>query len=96
VQVSSRCVSKRQQRAILRRPMHAKGLGRDGMRTLRFALAITWAVSRLWASAAKRGRTLITRTGNFSPALPTRECAALLTPWLIAMAQIRIVSSIRS
>jgi hypothetical protein len=37
-------VTKRQQRAILRRPMHAKDLPAKDMHALRFALAITWAV----------------------------------------------------
>ena len=45
-------MTKRQQRAILRRPMHAKDLRATDlpatdMRALRFALAITWAVYRL-------------------------------------------------
>jgi hypothetical protein len=68
LQVSSRRVTKRQQRAILRRPMHAKDLHAKDLRAtdlratdlpaLRFALATTRAVYRLgrlepWGSAAK-------------------------------------------
>jgi hypothetical protein len=52
LQVSSRRVTKRQQRAILRRPMHAKDLHAKDLRAtdlpaLRFALATTWVVYRL-------------------------------------------------
>ena len=74
LQVSSRCVTKRQQRAILRRPMHAKDLRATDlpatdMRALRFAFATTRAVYSLgrlqpWASAAKRERKLISKNGQ--------------------------------
>ena len=47
LQVSARRVTKRQQGAILRRPMRAKDLPATAMRALRVALAITWAVYRL-------------------------------------------------
>jgi hypothetical protein len=68
-QVSARCVTKRQQRAILRRPMHAKDLPATDMRALRFAFATTRAVYSLgrlqpWASAAKRERKLISKNGQ--------------------------------
>ena len=79
LQVSSRRVTKRQQRAILRRPMHAKDLHAKDLRAtdlpaLRFALAITWVVYRLGrlelGSAAKRERKLIPRTGNVFSGAP--------------------------
>ena len=96
LQVSSRCVTKRQQRAILRRPMHAKDLhAKDlratDMRALRFALAITWAVYQAWASgalgsAAKRERKLIPRTAMFfrrSRRASARHCSHHgSSPWL--------------
>jgi hypothetical protein len=47
LQVSARRVTKRQQGAILRRPMRAKDLPATDMRALGFAFAITWAVYRL-------------------------------------------------
>jgi hypothetical protein len=40
------------------------------MRALRFALAITWVVSRLGASAAKRGRILNYKNGKFFSGAP--------------------------
>ena len=91
LQVSARCVMKRQQRAILRRPMHAKDLPAKDIRALRVALAITWAVYRLrrlqpWASAAKRERTLIPRTVMFfrrSRRARARHCSHHgSSPWL--------------
>ena len=47
LQVSARRVTKRQQGAILRRPIRAKDLPATDMRALGFAFAITWAVYRL-------------------------------------------------
>jgi hypothetical protein len=65
------------------------------MRALRVALAITWAVYRLGRLPRNEGGNLFPKTGNVSPALPTRECAALL-PRLIDMAQIGRDFSVRS
>ena len=85
LQVSSRRVTKRQQRAILRRPMHAKDLHAKDLRAtdlpaLRFALATTWVVYRLgrlepWGLPRNQNGNQFQERQCFS-ALPTRACAA--------------------